>query len=230
MRLGQTATPLLTSLPIHSNRLWSRSFGNSIFCFNYWRNKALDLTGKSSALTEQYAKSRTKHQWPSKATLRAKEPTVLLQPNANAWALWAKWQKPLKRKRACHHVKDRLAGPLSSPLSLSSFFFSPFFRLSGRFPDLKRRVYFRDSETQMNAQTKGVSGSSKSSLEFKTQRHKPNLAPIPWTSWKLSHCLCSASHIQHADPPLCCVCWPCTSGLQIFVGIAPGLSRFFLEK
>ena len=82
------------------------------------------------------------------------------------------------------------------------------FQLSGRLPDLKRQVYFGDSETQMNAQTRGISSSIRHSLQFKTQWHNPSVAPVPQTSWKSSDCTCPTGRIQHAGPSLWYICWP----------------------
>lgn len=57
-----------------------------------------------------------------------------------------------------------------------------------------------------------LSGSTESSLQFKTQWHKPNLALIPQTSRKSCHFMCPASHI-HDDPSLVHL-------LALYMGIA----------
>lgn len=77
----------------------------------------------------------------------------------------------------------------------------------------------------MNAQTRGISGSIRNSLQFKTQWHKPNLAPIPRTSWKSSDGTCPTSRIQHAGPSLGYICWP-----RICRNCSCALTFFFLRK
>lgn len=92
-----------------------------------------------------------------------KEPTVLLQPhpNVDTFNKMTKTTEEEMGMSAC-----------ARQTSWSSIITLHFFWLNAKFPDLKRQVYFGDSETQMNAQTKGISGSIRSSFRFKrTKKH-----------------------------------------------------------